>query len=175
MLALIRRQVSLHATNSISDCFGVKVLLLNELILKDLRGDRTGFSKSTIDKARIEPSELDERGFAIPDTSIKSLTVIGANHGFVSTDGNHGEVKIINSTIPILDFDKATIGSLFIQNSTIEDGVFENLKVKKLEFENVTLDGKMNFKNAQIDQFINKNTTQTSRTVIDLTGSNIKF
>lgn len=148
---------------------------IKEVSLKDVKGDSIVLGYSTIDKTTIESSELDERGFSIPDAKIKFLTVIGANHGVVSIDGKHGEVKIINSTILELDFDGATIDSLLIQNSKIEDGVLEKIKAKKLELDNVTLDGPMNFKDAQIDQFINKNTTQTPRAVIDLSGSNIKF
>ena len=162
------------AGSTLTEAGGIKNTI-KEVFLKDLKGDSIVLGYSNIDKATIESSELDERGFSIPDANIKSLTVIGANHGVVSIDGKHGEIKIINSIIPELDFDGAAINNLHIQNSKIEDGVFENLKAKKLEFENVTLDGPMNFKNAQIDQFINKNTTQTPRAVIDLSGSNIKF
>ena len=145
------------------------------MILQGNKGDRIGFGDSSIQRATIENADMTDQIIGIVRTSVKDLLIINSIGEVAAIKATIGKIKILNSPKFLIDVDEATAESFYISGSTIQTGLFEKFKAKKLEFENVTLDGKMNFKNAQVDQFINKNTTQTANTVIDLTGSNIKF
>ena len=150
-------------------------LSIKELILKDLKGDRISIADSYIQRATVENTDLVSFGLGLVDTKIDDLLVINSKDRVVLMGAKVGKVRILNSNLRTFHASEATADSIYISNTTIKEGKFEKLKAKKLEFENVTLDGEMNFKNAQVDQFINKNTTQTPKAVIDLSGSNIKF
>ncbi|MFV2004480.1 MAG: pentapeptide repeat-containing protein [Gammaproteobacteria bacterium] len=150
-------------------------LTIKELILKDIKGDRIAFDDSYIKRATIENTDLWLQGLGFADTQIDDLLVINSKDRVVLLGGKIGKARILNSNLRTFYASEATAESIYISGTTIKEGKFEKLKAKKLEFENVTIDGKMNFKDAQVDQFINKNTTQTPKAVIDLTGSNIKF
>jgi len=150
-------------------------LRIKELILKDLKGDRISIADSHIQRATVENTDLVSFGLGLVDSKIDDLLVINSKDRVVLMGAKIGKVRILNSNLRTFHVSEATADSIYISNTTIKEGKFEKLKAKKLEFENVTLDGKMNFKNAQVEKFIHKNTTQTPKTVIDLTGSNIKF
>ncbi len=150
-------------------------LTIRELILKDIKGDRIAFDDSYIKRATIENTDLWLQGLGFADTKIDDLLVINSKDRVVLLGGKIGKARILNSNLRTFHASEAIADSIYISGTTIKEGKFEKLKAKKLEFENVTIDGKMNFKNAQVEQFINKNTTQTPKAVIDLTGSNIKF
>ena len=150
-------------------------MTIKELILRGNKGDRIGFDDSNIQRATVEDNELITEGVGFVDSFVKDLMVVNGNHSLAVLDAKIEKMKIFNSKLIDFDLDGLITDEIRILNTTIELGSFEKLKAKKLEFENVTLDGEMNFKNAQVDQFINKNTTQTPKAVIDLSGSNIKF
>ncbi len=165
----------LEITDSISHRAGGGSIKMKEVILKDNKGDRINFGDSMIDRITIENADMTDQIIGIVRSSVKDLLIINSKGEVAAIKATIGKIKILNSPKVLIDVDEATAESFYISGSTIQTGLFENLKAKKLEFENVTLDGKMNFKNAQVEQFINKNTTQTPKAVIDITGSNIKF
>ena len=148
---------------------------IRELIIRNNKGDRIGFDDSDIQRATVEGNKFYEAGVGFVDSRVKDLLITNGEHFFAAIDASIGKLKVFNSKIGEFYVNGLTVDSLYISNANIKIGNFKKLKAKKLEFENVTLDGEMNFKNAQIDQFINKNTTQTPKAVIDLSGSNIKF
>ena len=165
----------LEITDSISRRAGGSDLRIKELTMKDNKGDRINFGDSTIDRITVENADMTDQIIGIVRSSVKDLFIVNSIGGVAAIKATIGKIKILNSPSIMIDVDEATADSIYISNSTIKEGFFEKFKAKKLEFENVTLDGEMNFKNAQVDQFIDKNTTQTPKAVIDLTGSNIKF
>jgi len=150
-------------------------MTIKELILRGNKGDRIGFDDSNIQRATVENADMTDQIIGIVRSNVKDLLIVNSKGEVVGIKATIGKIKILNSPQVLIDVEAATTDSFYISGSTIQTGLFEKFKAKKLEFENVTLDGKMNFKNAQVEQFINKNTTQTPKAVIDLTGSNIKF
>lgn len=152
------------------------------------------FKNAKIDRMEFENSELDT---SLSESEITSLLVASSkiktlrmnsvkmdsvvirecehtkNFGFYKATVR--KIDIEKSRLSDFDMAKTSVETLRINDSTLSNSDFEELKVKSATLEKVTLDGKVDFTNARIDQFVAKNITKLPSLNLITTGSNVKF
>ena len=166
---------------------------LSNFSLSSVNADKYGFEGGTVDKVDIRDSYL---GIGMREVQIGSLTIARSKieSRFTLSKIDHVDISNCQAVID-LGFYKSTVGTLSIRECALENfraigatittmkikdsqlrnNEFKNLKAGTVIFENVTLDQKIDFTNAQIDTLNVKGLVKLPSLNLITTGSNIKL
>lgn len=84
-------------------------------------------------------------------------------------------LQISNCPIGNIDMTFAIINHASFEKLSIEKSSFRTTKMMSLSFTDVSLDGSMDFSNAQVEHILTQNVTKLPGLNLNLTGSNVKF
>jgi len=167
--------------------------ILERFVLNHVKADMGGTSGGRINVVEIRDSQF---GFSFSETQIDSFTV---SKSTIETALNSATVKSIemsdcqgmkNMTLYMAKIErmriqnchlndfalvKATVDEFSVTNAKLTKNQFMNSKIKTMTLENISLDGKVDFTNAHIDQLTTKNITKLPGLNLITTGSNVKF
>lgn len=156
-------------------------------------GRESGFNGGSIADVEIRNTTMT---FGMNSGKLGKITFINSNIDAGFNRSNIKELRIINcKDMKSLDLYQTTVESLqiancpinkfdpieaIVQNFSIEKSSIINSKFKKIKVENfnltdVTLDGLLDFSNAQVEHLATKNVTKLPSLNLNLTGSNMKF
>ena len=156
-------------------------------------GGRSGFAGGSIAEVEVRNSAM---GFNLMEGNIGKVTFVNSvvNVNFASS--NIKDIQITNckkmrrfglyqakvdtlniSNCPINNFRplEAIIQNFSIDHAPIVNSDFGDMKVKNFTLTDVTLDQKIDFTGAQVENLITKNVTKLPGLNLNLTGSNVKF
>lgn len=168
--------------------------VLNELILDTVKSRKSGFVTGTIRKVTITGDDI---SFGFSETQIDQLQVQNINTVGLALDDAVVKTMIISdcramrslnlyrARIGLLDISscspnnfrprEANIDTLWVKHGSITNSKFEGMKAKTFILENVSLDGELNFTNAQIGDLKTHNVIQQPSLKLITTGSNVRF
>ena len=135
----------------------------------------TSFSATTIGHLVVDNTQVAR--MISNKAKINSLSLTNCNRveRLVMYEASVATFNVTNC--PLYDFRvrQANIGSLHIKDGSITTGRFEGMKAKTVLFENVTLDGELDFTGVQIGDLKTQNVTKQPGLKLITTGSNVKF
>lgn len=166
---------------------------LNDLQVRESKFDVI-YDSGSVDNIFVEHSVLDAslsalriKQLKINDTEIKNLSVLRSQIKEASLTKciSMNNFGMFESKVDVINFDQchindyrpieAIIGSMSIKNSIIRNSKFKKIKIKAVNFENVTLEGELDFSGAQVgEQKINNVTKQPGLKIITV-GSNVRL
>ncbi len=166
---------------------------LSTFSLVGVNADKYGFEGGTINKVDIRDNYL---GIGMREVQIGSLTIERSKieSRFTLSKIDHVDIASCQTVID-LGFYKSTIGTLSVRECALENfraigatittlrvkdsqlrnSEFKNLKAGVVTFENVTLDQKIDFTNAQIETLNLKGLVKSPGLNLITTGSNVKL
>ena len=133
-----------------------------------------GLGEGTLGKVSFVNSTV-ESGFA--NSNIKELSIINCKN-MKGLGLYKAKIDTLNiSNCPINNFHpvEAIIQNFNIDHAPIMNSDFGDMKVKNFTLTDVTLDQKMDFTGAQVENLTTKNVTKLPGLNLNLTGSNVKF
>ena len=167
---------------------------LAKLVMDNVTGGgQSGCNDGSIAEVEIRNSEM---SFGLNDGTYGKIHFVNSKINSTFNNAHIKELKLSNckgmaslglyqspidslqiSNCPINNFRpiEATIQNLRIDNSSIENSKLKKMKVVNFTLTDVSLDGQLDFSNAQVENLITKNITQKSGLNLNLTGSNVKF
>lgn len=156
-------------------------------------GGRSGFNGGSIAEVEVKNSAM---GFTLSEGNLGKVTFVNSEINVNFASSNIKEIQITNckkmsdfvlykskvdslqiSNCPIDDFHpvEAIIKNFNIDHASIVNSKFKKMKVENFTLSDVSLDGPLDFSNAQVEHLITKNITKLPGLNLNLTGSNVKF
>jgi len=152
------------------------------------------FNDISADSISFEDVQM-TNGTAIARSHVKSVRVSGGSFGTTFDDSIIGQISIRDTRLYYMEFSevklpKVTVSNCSLYNTGMWDGYIEDFTVQNSEFDiivgenfkadtvvwhNVTLDGKIDFTNAQIKDFRPTDIKRGPNLQLITTGSNIRF
>ena len=167
---------------------------LSELVLDEATSRKSGIRNGEVAKATITGGEV---AFSFSESQLMNLVVqrvrnvelslvIATVHNMTVNDclgmqrlnlyqAKIGTLSVTNCSMNNFDPIEATVQSLFVEKSLIADSDLSDMKAKNVWFAGVSLDRKVDFTNAHVEQLNVKNLTKLPQLKLITTGSNVKF
>jgi len=149
---------------------------VGSIAVVEFRNSSVGFGlgECTLDKVTFANSRV-ESSFA--NSTVKELQINNCKgmESFSLYQAKVDSLQISNCPINNLRSIEATIQNFRIDKASIENSKFKKMKVVNFTLTDVSLDGQLDFSNAQVENLITKNITKGSGLNLNLTGSNVKF
>lgn len=152
----------------------LKVGSVDNLVIQNSTVD-TSFSETTIGTLMVDKSTIKKMIFN--GSKINAFNISNCN-SFNDMGMFESHIETINiAKCKLNNFRprEAMIGSLNVIDSSILDSKFENMKVKSIIFNNVSLGGELNFTGAQVRDLKTQNVTKQPGLKLITDGSNIHF
>jgi uncharacterized protein YjbI with pentapeptide repeats len=133
----------------------------------------TGIGYATVGMVRIVGGSM--YGPSFLDSNITKVYVRDAYITRFAIGNMMGQVHVSNSTLHRSGLFDGVIDEFSVSNSNIDEVVGENFKADTVVWDNVTLDGKIDFTNAHIKDFRPTRIKRGPHLQLITTGSNIRF
>lgn len=161
-------------TNSKSLASHIRIGVVDKVIINNSDID-IGFSESTFNNLEINKSKI--KRLMLNYVNIKKIALNDCDRiGFLGmADATIGTFNSSNCSYNEFMPLKASIETLHINDGAITNSDFSGMKANNVVFDNVILDGDINFTGAKIKNLETKNITKQPGLKLITTGSNVKL
>lgn len=168
--------------------------ILKELVLDSIKSKESGFVGGSVDSVIIKGESISfgfsemkvgqltlqnvsDVGLAFDDTIVNSMTLSDCHsmRSLALYRAEVGDLKFTRCSLQNFRPRKAKIGTLTIKEADITNSRFDDMNVKSMTLDTVTLSGELDFTNAHVGELKTNNVTKQPGLKLITTGSNVRF